>query len=293
MLSSLITHSTAKRLCGIACLIITLFAAGCATVPQGLRPYNSNEKSFELFPRGATLYLSLDVTQSRVLVDALLPFVLNIDATQKQILKKTKHINAAIYRDGNLFALHGRSYPAAGGALALGASSAWEKGKGVFGTYWKTKNDSNEKLHLLISKKLILISTFKQSQGIPSGFISGASLSVTEKIKPPPSYTEYRNPLLFAWVEDEKALSYILAKLQLPITLPAQKLSAVIIKEAAEYSVTFIIELPSAAIARSTALMINMAQSILNATASGTTLTVKSVPLSEEKFLELLYAFVS
>jgi histidinol-phosphatase (PHP family) len=191
-----------------AYLIIVL--AACASAPRTLTEALAVGDDFALLDPGGLAYLSLDIPQSRPVLDLISIGGLG-RGQAAQTLDMTDTAAAAVYppEDGRSFLLAARGrYPSSRLRFSLGLSSSWKKTRSkTGGRYWRSEEN---KLSLYVEPQYALI-----SDGDPFPHTGG--------VRPPEKFAELsEGAVLAGWLPDaESLINRFLSGMQIPLAIPA------------------------------------------------------------------------
>jgi hypothetical protein len=240
----------------LAAYLVSALAA-CASIPRTLTEAKAVGDDFAFLDPGGLVYLTLDVPQSRPVLD--LVSVGGIRGSQAaQALDMTATAAAAVYlsKEGRGFLLAARGrYPGSRLRFSLGLSPAWKKTRSeTGGRYWRSGRDG---LSVYVEPDYALI-----SDGDPFPHTGG--------VRTPEGFAGFREGAALAgWVPDAEApINRFLSGMQISLSVPADLLIFGVYPDAAPGAVgrffaRFRLELPSASHVSALASMISLVRSFI------------------------------
>jgi hypothetical protein len=237
-----------------------LLFVSCLTSSGGKVDDVPRLNKFAGLPAGAPVYVSADVGPSRELLEEFLTaykYRLN-GKTIKTFFDKTSEVAAAVYpRIGAmerrerafLLACYGKNYPAVLSSFSFFFSPSWKQVKSVTGKkYWRS---SKNRISLDMRRDKAYISD-------ADPFFEG------ESAEPPESFTDFSaGSRMSVWIRDVSLLNDALARIDIPVTVPAEAIFIAVFENEGYWQASFCIETPSAAHARGLVMMLSLVRGAL------------------------------
>jgi hypothetical protein len=253
------TIAALRRTSRYACVagLLLLFAA-CAST-GAVKKDDIPGNIFADLPAGALAYVRVDVKPSRTLLNDILTRYKLDTKTVKTFFDRTDTAAAAVYpaagspHEGTrrfLLAAYGKNYPVALSAFSLFFSPAWKKTKSVTGKkYWRSVKN---RVSLFMQKGRALISD-------ADPFFTEGSAEAPENF-----HVSVGDSDVSAWITKLDFLNKTLARMDIPITVPATALfiSASVHEEG--WEVAFRLETPSQAQARGLVSVLTLVRNALS-----------------------------
>ena len=254
-LGSLNVQRTVRLVC-IAGLLL-LFAA-CAST-DAVKKYEEGGNVFADLPAGAAAYIWIDVKPSRSLLDNILTQYRLGTKTVKTFFDRTDTAAVAVYQAAGsplggarrlLLAAYGKNYPALLSSFSLFFDPAWKKTKSVTGRkYWRSVKNR--------------VSLFMQKD---RALVSDADPFFTEdSAEAPGNFDLFRADAdVSAWITGPDLLNNALARMDIPITVPATALFVSASGHEEGWEVAFRLETPGQAQARGLVSVLTLARNALS-----------------------------
>ena len=256
-LGSLNVQRTVRLVC-IAGLLL-LFAA-CAST-GAVKKDDADGNVFADLPAGALAYVWLDVKPSRSLLDNILARYRLDTKTIKTFFDRTDTAVAAVYPAAGsrhegarrfLLAGYGKNYPALLSSFSLFFDPGWKKTRSVTGRkYWRSVKN---RVSLFMQRDKALVSD-------ADPFFSEEGAEV------PGNFDFFRDGAdVSAWITGPDLLNNALARMDIPITVPATALFVSASRYEEDWEVVFRLETPGQAQARG---LVSVLTLVRNALADG------------------------
>lgn len=236
--------------------LIPLLFASCASL-DGAGKGGSVRSEFADLPAGALLYISIDTTVAKELAGTLLArYKLNAK-TMRTFFNMTNRIAAAVYPERTeepenrrfLLIGYGKNYPSSLSAFSFFFDPAWKRTKSVTGgKYWRS---SKNRLSLFIQKNKARIS-------------DADPFFAEDAAETPESFTLFsEGASVSAWLTRIEPINRALARIDLPVTIPATALFAAVFPHGKDWVIAFRMETPSPAQARGLVSVLSMVRNAL------------------------------
>jgi hypothetical protein len=228
-----------------AVLGLIFLLSACASFSGARRGAPARHEFLDL-PAGALAYIWIDVIPSRELLDDILNQNRLNTKTVKTFLGKTNTAVLALYPPGRsaagsgersfLLIGYGGNYPVFLSSVAMTFDPAWKKKKSPAGKkYWTSKKTR--------------LSFFMQKE---ETYISDGELFFDRgDAEPPASFGVFNEGAqMAAWITDISPLNNALARMDIPVTIPADALFIAGFRHGEDWQAVFRMETPSPAQAR-------------------------------------------
>jgi hypothetical protein len=224
--------------------------SACASFSGGWRSVAAQHEFLDL-PAGASAYIWADVIPSREFLDDILSQNRLNTKTVRTFLDKTNTVVLALYPPDSsaadsersfLLVGRGANYPVFLSSASMTFDPAWQKKKSPAGKkYWSSKKNT--------------LSFFMQKQ---KTYVSdGALFFDWAGTEPPASFWDFNEGAqIVAWITDISPLNNALARMNIPITIPADALFIAGFRRGEDWQAVFRMETPSFAQARGLASML-------------------------------------
>jgi hypothetical protein len=233
----------------LAVLGVGFSLAACAG-SSGVRRGVSARHEFLDLPAGALAYIWVDTVPSRDLLNDILSQNKLNTKTVKTFLDKTSTVGLAVYPPGSsgngggerrfLLIARGGNYPVFLSSVSMALDPAWSKKKSPTGKkagkkYWASKKN---RLSFFMQKDETYIS-------------DGELLFDWEGAESPDSFWVFNEGAqMAAWITDISLLNNALARMDIPVTIPADAIFIAGFRHGEDWQIVFRIETPGAVQAR-------------------------------------------
>ncbi|MDR2796592.1 MAG: hypothetical protein LBB47_07780 [Spirochaetaceae bacterium] len=249
----------ARRIVRAAVTVGLLLSFACCAATSAVKKDAVAGNEFAVLPAGALAYMRIDVKPSRGLVDDILTRRKLNTKTVKTFFDRTDTAVAAVYPASNesageglrrfLMIAYGKNYPAALSSFSLFFNPDWKKTKSVSGKkYWRYQKNH---FSLFMQKNQARI-----SDGDPFFTEDGAET--------PEIFNAFgADADVSAWITKPDFLNTALARMDIPITVPALALFISASKRGEDWQASFRLETPSQAQARGLVSVLSLARNAL------------------------------